>query len=616
MPRAPEAQRQVVDQPFPNVRVSAAPTADTFGGQIGDTVAHTGVRAYDLFKRSADQTAVFESERGLADLQTQLEGQLYATKGKAVLGSDEQISKAFDAKVQELEQQLTNDQQRGAFRHTALIRRQQLNDSTQKYIRQEFGAFQDEETKATLESANDRTRRNPDSPVIIQQERQRANSALAAWGARKGMIGTITPEMLNDPNFQRDYLAAGQTPPTMEELMTPGASRQYTSKAFQEKKQIVESSLHRQVVDGLLAKDQDQAAADYLKANRDGFTANDLDSVEKHVEIGSTRGESRRQTAELSSKHDMETTEGRRAMMADAKAIKNDQVSDATVQRLEHEFQVYDKRKNEDQARRFELGAKVLDERGLKQPNAVLEDLLPIPLLKSLEAKDRDALRLHLDRIRKPADHAHDAKAWFEFQTLTDKELANVKPQALMGTYLNRFDGTHYDRALAEWGAARNKQDKGTLDDKMLSALTNRERIKNAWTESNVVDNALPRSKWTAQDEVNYSRFESEADRALSTLPKDAKPEQIQGVLSSLSDKLLKQKYTVDPGFFSRNKQVPAIGIQDVKDARSIRIPLAEIPTARQEALKGALKQAGVPITTATIEELEAKARLKKQGIP
>ena len=80
MPRAPEYQRQVVDAPVPNVRVGAIPTDNTYGGQIGDTLANVGVRLYDLETRAANHTAAFSADRQMADLQSQLENQMYSVK--------------------------------------------------------------------------------------------------------------------------------------------------------------------------------------------------------------------------------------------------------------------------------------------------------------------------------------------------------------------------------------------------------------------------------------------------------------------------------------------------------------------------------------------------------
>jgi hypothetical protein len=613
MPTAPMAQRQVVDQPFPNIRVGAAPTADTLGGQIGETVAHAGVRFYDLETRAANQTAVFEADRQLADKQTELENKLYATKGKGVLGADTALQKEFDDQVRKIEEGLSNDQQRGAFQRTYLMRKQQLNESMQKHIRTEYGAFQDAETQGTIDSARDRTRRNPDSPTIVPQERQRALSALGAWAARKGLIGEITPEMVNDPQFQQSYLAKGQTPPTLQDLQDPTKPKQFVSEAFKEKRQVVESGLHKEVVDGLLAQDNDQAAKAYAEKNRANFTAADLDLVEKSVEEGSTRGESRRQTQEILAKTGIETPEQRREALKAVDRITNDKVADATRTRLEHQFSVYDQRKREGYDHAFMTSSKIVEDQGLKRPAAGIRDLIPVPLWNSLEPKDQAALELHLARVRKPTEHAHEPKVWYDFETLTTKQLANVSKPDLLRTYLNHFDGTHYDRALNEYQAAISAEEKGGA--KFIQALTPREEIMNAWVNSGIVDNSVPRAKWSKADETNYNRFESQAAQALSQLPKDAKPEVIQQVLHGLSDALLKQKYIVDPGLFRFNKEVPAIGLPDVTGARSIRIPLEQISVDRQNELKGALKSAGLPTTQQNIEELEAKSRMKKQGI-
>jgi len=604
MPRAPELQRQVTDAPFPNVRVGVAPTAETYGAGIGDLVSHQAVKWYDLETRYANQTAVFEADRQLAEKQTALEGQLAQFKGKAALGADTQITKQFDEAVQTIEAGLANDQQRAAFRRTHALRRQQLNETTQKYVRQEYSTFQDTETAATIDSAKDRTRRNPESPTVVQSERLRALSAVGAWAARKGLIGDLTPEMVNDPQFQQSYLARGETPPTLADLTDPTKAHQFTSAAYQEKRTQVESGLHREVVEGLLAKDLDQSAKAYAETNRANFTASDLDAVEKGVLEGSTRGESRRHAQEILAQTGLDTPDQRRQALKAVESITNDKVADATRQRIEHEFVVYDQRKKEGYDQAFLTSSKIVEDQGLARPSAGIRDLIPVPLWNSLEPKDQVALELHLARVRKPTEHAHEPKVWYDFETLTTKQLATISKPDLLRTYLNHFDGTHYDRALNEYQAAISAEEKG--GEKFIRALTPREEIMNAWVNSGIVDNSVPRAKWTKEDETNYNRFESKAAQALSALPKEAKPEEIQKVLQNLADTQLKQKYTVDPGMFRFNKQVPAIGLPEVMGARSIRIPLSEIPAAEQDTLKGLLRTAEKPVTNDKLERLYA----------
>lgn len=614
MPTVPQSQRQVFDAPLPGVRVQAAPTAATLGGQLGDTAARLGAEWYHHEVQAANQTAVFEADRQLADKQTELEVQLSQIKGKNVLGADATILKGYDDHAAKVEAGLSNDQQRQVFAQRQSVRRQQLNATTQHYVQKEYGTFQDQETTGTIESARDRIRRNPEYPEIVKTEQQRAYSALGAFAARKGLIGDLTPEMVNDPQFQAAYVARGETPPTQEDLTDPTKPHQYASAEYHHQRAKLESSLHREVVNGFLAKDQDQSAKAYFDKNRLSFTAGDLDALEKNVLEGSTRGESRRQEQQLIQQFGIDTTEQRKAALGAVDKMTNDKVADATRTRLEHAFTSYDQLKAEQYTANFMGASKTLDEQWQQHPRKQARDFVDVPTWNAMKPSDQQALEVKLDRLRSPVT-SHDPKAWFAFQSMTDAQLAAVKPNDLMRTYLNQFDPSHYDRALNEWNAARNNAEKGDKDPKFVSALSNRERIKNAWTESNIVDNSVARSKWTAQDEVNYSRFETAADKALSSLPKDAKPEEIDKVLHGLSDSLLKQKYTVDPGMFSRNKDVPAIGIPDVLDkSRSIRIPMKEIPALEQDTIKGLLRTGGKSFTTDKIERIYALRKMQQGG--
>lgn len=617
MPTAPMNQRQVTDQPFPNVRVGAVPSPEYYGAQVGSTVESAAVRMYDLENRAANQTAVFEADRQLADKQTQLENQLYATKGKQVLGADQMLFDAYDQHVEAVDGTLSNDQQRGAFRHTAALRRQQLNDTAQKYIRQEYGQFQDAETDATLKSTQDRVRNNPDSPLVIKSEMARAQSAVAAWAQRKGFRGEITPEMLQNPTFQQEWRNKGQTPPTLEEMQMPGMSNLYESQAYLEAKSKVQSGLHKSVVDGFLAQDKDQSAKQYFDANKKQFTAGDLDAVEKNVLEGSTRGESRRLVQNLIAQHGMDTPQQQQKVLSAIRALPESQakVADLAEQRALHQFSVNKEQTAQAYTNQFMAMSAQMDQTWHQNTAKFARDLYPPNVWNTLKPDDQHALELKLGRLRDP-NPPHDPRAWFDFQSLTDDKLAAVKPNDLLGTYLNKFDAAHYDRALTQWNAARDKAMKGEKEPKYLSALTPREMIMNGWKESGIVDNSIPRGKWTANDELYFSRFEDQASRALSALPKDAKPEEIQKVIKGLGDSLLKQKYTVDPGFFSRNKQVPAIGMGDVnlKDVRSVRVPVEQIPAEAQDQIKGLITLGGKAISQDKIERIYALQNLHKSG--
>jgi len=584
MPRAPELQRQVVDAPAPNVRVGAAPTSETYGGQIGDTVSHAAVRMYDLQTRSSDHARVVEAETKANAEQLRIQQAVLNMKGKEAANAPQYAQEEWNKVHQDILGTLANDRQRAMYHSIGLAKGEMINRGALSHFNQEDERFQQETFKADIQSSIDVARANAESPTAVAFEKDMQAQRIDEHAAKFGYAGTP----------QHDAALIG-----------------------------VRSTTNREVIHGLLEKGQDLRANAYYTAllkqehaspTQLQLTAPDRDIVEKAIFEGSTRGESRRQTQDILTKIGIETPDQRRDAIGAARAITNDKVSDATVQRLEHEFSVFDQRKSEDYSQGYLQASKIIEDQGLKQPRAGVRDLIPVPMWNSLTPEDQHNLELHLDRIRKPEDHPHDPKTWFDFQSLTDVQLAKVKPEKLMGTYLNHFDGTHYDRALAEWNAARNKVDKGDKDPKFISALTPREEIMNAWVNSGIVDNSIPRGKWTKEDETNYNRFESQAARALSALPKDAKPEEIQKVLKGLADAQLKQKYTVDPGIFSRNKQVPAIGMEDIKDARSIRIPLKEIPAPEQDTIKGLLRSGGKPITNDKIERIYALRKLQQGG--
>ena len=91
--------------------------------------------------------------------------------------------------------------------------------------------------------------------------------------------------------------------------------------------------------------------------------------------------------------------------------------------------------------------------------------------------------------------------------------------------------------------------------------------------------------------------IENEAGRILDKLPAGTSSEVIQKSLQEVVDRNIKNTYRVNPGLFQFEKDVPAAIIGDYKDARSIRIPLSDIPVERQNTLKGALKSSGMPVT-------------------
>lgn len=587
------------------MRVQAAPTADTLGAQIGDTTAQIGLHLFDREVKAANEAAILQADNALAELQTKTEVMITDAKGQQALGIDKKARQAYNDGAATLYKGLANDAQRNAFEARRDHRWSQTDRIAQFHMQRENAAFQDQNTKAGMDSVMDRVRRSAEYPDVIQSELHKAQVILGEFGARHGMTGTLTSEIVQDPHYAQSYKTKDQAL-TVAELSDPSKSKQWTSPEYVQARSQLESSIHREAINGLTAKELDQQAEQYLTANRGNLTATDLNAVEKAVLEGSTRGASRREVDRiLGTTQGMETPAQRQQALDLARKIPNAKVADLAGERLAHRFTEYDQLKGQAYTDTFMAASKVLDQTWQQNPKRLIQDLVGVETWLNMKPHDQDALRIKLERLRADV-RPHEPQIWADFQNILDSKLATLTEQDLLGQYLNHFDPAHYDRALAEWNAARNVAAKGDKDPKFVSALTNRERIKNKWEDSKIASNP---KKLSGAEEIWYQRFETEADKALSDLPKDAKPEEIDKVLTGVSDRLLKEKVKVPGafwGFFDKN--VPAIAVPDQYTK------LEDIPAARQAQLRKALEDKHVPVTRANIEALDFMDRNRSRN--
>jgi hypothetical protein len=581
MPRVPAREQQVRDIAMPGVRVSGVMTEEALGVGVGNTIQKAGQQLYETERYYADQAAALEADTKAGQAQIQILQGLRNLRGKDSARAGDYVAQEFGKVTEELNKGLTSDRQKIWLGHLLRSKRSALDQAALHHFSTENERFLGETFKANLSQSIDTARAFADSPTYVEAEKAKQASIIEQKALRLGYAGT--EQEVNE------RLSA-------------------------------HSMTNREVIRGLLAKGDDLRASAYynhLKKSETpeslSLTAQDRDIVEGLVLEGSTRGQARRTANELIEKHGIETVDQRKAILEGIKGIENDKVADLVRQRVEHEFSAVDQFRKAQAEQNFLNASKMIEETW-KTTSLPAREMIPPDIWKSMTPGEQHTLELKAERLRAPVV-SHDSGVWFKFKTMKDEDLARLTPAKLMGDYLNHFDKEHYDRALNEYNAAINvkaPKEKKTPDEKFVSALTTRERIRNSFNLSGV---AKDPKKLTSEEAIWFDRFETAADKALSVLPKDASPEQIDKVLSSLSDSLLKQKYTVDPGAFRFNKDVPAIGVPDVKDPRSIRVPMKEIPVDRQNALRGALKQAGVPVTEQAVEELEAKSRLKRQGV-
>lgn len=588
MPTAPMAQRQVMDQAAPGVRVQAAPTAATYGDKIGDTVANASVRMYDLQTRSSDHAAVIEAETRANAEQLRIQQEVYEMKGKNASNAPQYAQEEWGKVHEDIIGSLANDRQKAMYHSIGLQKGEIINRGALNHFNQEDQRYQDETYKANLSSSVNVARANAESPVAVAFEKDLQQMRVDERAAKFGYSGT---------------------PQHDEEIAT------------------IHSTTNKEVINGLLDKGQDlRAKAFYDRIMKDEkanptklqFTAQDRDHVDKAIFEGSSRGASRRVVGDLLAKG-IDTSDDRKARQAELSAMADkgtisDKTYDLARQRLDHEFTNADHLKKQEGDERFKSAVAGIDQQvkaGNKLP--ALEMVRPSDLAE-MTVHERDTLQKYVDHLRNPGKIVTDLKTWAEMNHMKDADLANMSPSQMMAVSMKLDDGNR-DSLMARWNGAINAKN-GKTDQKYEKLLSNREMFDNAVDNSGYFGKKTDRKNLSEEKLRLLNNLESEAGRIIGRIPEGASNEVIEKAYQGVIDRGVKSTYRVDPGLFRFNKDVPAGSIQEYKDkARSIRIPIEQIPQERQDFWKGALKSKGMAPTADNIEQLEAKSRMKKQGV-
>lgn len=587
MPTAPMAQRQVVDQAFPNVRVSAAPTDDTYGGQIGDTVARASVRMYDLQTRSSDHAAVVEAETRANEEQLRIQQETRGFKGKDASKAPEYAQAEWGKVHEDILGSLGNDRQRAMYHSIGLQKGEIINRGALQHFNQEDDAYQEQTFKANISSSVNVARANAESPTAVAFEKDLQQMRVDEHAAKHGYSGT----------------------PQHDEAIT-----------------AVHSQTNKEVIHGLLDKGQDlRAKAFYDRIMKDEkanptklqFTASDRDTVDKAIFEGSTRGASRRVTSELMSKG-IETSDDRKARNAELSQLVDsgkidDKTYDQAKQRLEHEYSHFDQIKNQVKDERFKGAIAGIDEQ-LKAGNKLPPlDLVRPSDLAEMSVEERHTIETYVNRRRDPGKVVTDLPTMINLYAMKDEDLAKIGKREMTALVMKLDDGDGKS-VMTRWNGAINAKS-GQKDVKYEQMYSNKELFDQAIKRSGYFDLDTPVSKWSPEKQRLMLKADKEAALAVGKLKEGATTEEIMKVQKQVIDENIGEKFKVKPSFFRFEKDVAAGSIGDYKDARSIRIPLKDIPTDRQDALKGALRSKGLPVTPQNIEELEAKSRMRKQGV-
>ena len=600
MPTAPMGQRQVMDQAAPGVRVQAAPTAHIYGDGIGDTVASASVRMYDLETRSADHAQVLEAERITNDHVLAIQNELQTKySGKQASQAPDYAKEEMSAASGEVMAGLSNDRQRAMYNAIAIQKAQALDRFALQHFQSENEKYKDDVYKAGLNSSINFAKANAGDDNMVATEKGNQAHMVALRAAELGMDSATAVAELEHVHSK-----------TNTEVIQSRLNAGQDIKAKEYYDKMIEMESSKDNVDKVTGKVT-------YRPGMIQFTAQDRDVVDKAMQEGSTRGASRRVASDLVSRG-IDTAEDRKARidelggMADSGKI-SDKVYDLARQRIEHDFSANDQMQNQVKDERFKGAIAGIDEQ-LKAGNKLppLEMVKPSDLAE-MSVGERHTIETYVNRRRDPGKVVTDLPTMINLYAMKDEDLAKIGKREMTALVMKLDDGDGKS-VMTRWNGAINAKS-GQKDVKYEQMYSNKELFDKALRRSGYFDMETPMSKWSPEKQRLMLKADQEAALAVGTLKEGASAEEIMAVQKKVIDENIGEKFKVKPSFFRFEKDVAAGSIGDYKDARSIRIPMADIPVDRQNELKGALKSAGMPTTQENIEALEARARMKKQGI-
>lgn len=308
MPQVPVANEgQIVKQnAAPNVRVATDAPAEAFGGgsslaQVSQTATGLGQQAMQIAheeKQKADDVATTEAYSKTVALRNQLmydpKNGAMTRKGKDAFGVSDEYGKKFKDATDEINSSLTNDDQRTMYNKIRANEGRDLESSLTKHTYQEAQNYDQETTKASVQTSQQDAIMNYQNPGKIQESLAMQKNLIAANGTRMGL------------------------PP--EEV--------------QHQQMDAESKTHAGVIERMLANSQDLAASAYYKEVKGNVLGTDAIQLEKALEEGTVRGQSQRGAADIYNKnHDLSSA------LAQVDKIADPRVQDATRERVKQRFQ-------------------------------------------------------------------------------------------------------------------------------------------------------------------------------------------------------------------------------------------------------------------------------------
>lgn len=555
MPTVPRVTGQAVDvNVLPSPRLPATATPNQFGAQLGRTIAESGQDIFTYYKRRADDTALMEADRRLLEFETEfMYGDNGATRrtGKNAATLPNEFNQQWVKVSGDIRQGLTEDQ-RLAFDKRASTRRSELQMNVQRHVATQLDKYEDEETKAYVDSLVDHAGKNFHDPNVIAQSGLLIETTLANYAKLRGLGPAWTEGMVES---------------TL-------------------------SKMHAGVLDQMLAGDQTKAAREYFKQNRSELEPETAARIEKAVNTSTVRGESQQKSDEI-----LAQAKNMTEALAMARKIEDPEVRDWTEQRVKADWAARDAIDKEQKDDRFLEATNIVEKGGV---NAI-----PTPVWEKLTLSERSALRAYQKQRIEGIEPKNKDEVYVDFLALTVQDVAKLTKADMMTKYRPHLDDAHFNSVLSRWDTFRTALEKKDMKDpQMTSVLSDDERMRNALRSAGVIKSAVP-TEMSKKEKEAVAEIQPAYERELNAmevniLKRKATPDEKDKLLSDMFGRKVFVERSWTPRYFENEKPVRLLSEEEISQAY---VPLGKIPASAKDQLRLRARMIGaVPITTQLVD--------------
>lgn len=561
----PEDQRRVEQAPIPAVRIGAQVTPETMGAGVAQVGERAGLVLAQRAAQEANETAVLDADTQLARQTMDIQTRMGEMRGKDAMRAIDFAKDSMGKAVDQLDKSLSNNAQRLAFRRRAQHRALELENAAHMYMAKESAAYQDQVTEDSLKASVDNARLNAGNPELVNTEKASQALTLSYWAQRHGVI--------DGPQFKQRVAEA-------------------------------HSVTNREVIRGLMNQGKDRAAQAYYDENKEQFTAQDRDVVEKLLDEGSTRRIAQRSAREIIANNPNDLGEAIKAV----EKIDDPKIEQFTRDLVKQHFGDLQLAKKQDLDDLYLASTNMIDNRIKKNPGVpfIARDVIPPDKWMWFSIQEKDALQRYIDIHTKPADRPNDDEKWLGFMALTVAERGALSQREYDSKYRQFFNnaGRHYADQL--WMGSRdavNKNDE--KDPELTQTVTPHQQIIDTFRTSGLVRANKELGEYDRDEVRQFVRFVQQSAIAIEqeevALKRKLRPSERQQVIDSVRDQAIKKVWTpgilgdMTPNFIFGSTRF-SIALEEDEKGRAA-VSIKDIPPADLDQLKGYIASLGKPVT-------------------